>query len=183
MERKETWLDAIYNHPNRDRIIIAYIATYRGDDETLKIDNVTMDKDELGRDVLAVKCSSLYNMMGKQKERITEMLYLGEYFRYSETKPEPIYLFNEVLSLIGGKNTHHWVAILEQLNMRKAINHDTYLSYVKKESKKYLESMYEGDEEALRFRRDRLDNTMAVMQDRIKSDKHYNGLLDNFPIA
>ena len=111
------------------------------------------------------------------------MLYLGEYFRYSETKPKPIYLFNEILSLFGGKNTHHWVAILEQVNMRKTINHAPYLAYVKKESKKYLETMYEGDQKELKFRRDRLENSMAVMQDRIKSDRHYKGLFDNFPIA
>ena len=183
MERKETWLDAILKHPKRNQIIKAYISTYRGDDETLEIDDVTMQKDELGRDVMAVKCSSNYTFEKKHKERISEMLYLGEYFRYSETKPEPIYLFNEVISIIGGKNTHHWVAILELLNIRKAINHDTYLSYVKKESKKYLELMYEGDEEALRFRRDRLETTMAVMRDRIKSDKHYRGLFNNFPTA
>lgn len=182
MERNETWLDAIFNHPKRDQIIKAYISTYRGDDETLAIDDVKMTQDELGRAVMAVNCSSLYTIHGKQKQRISEMLYLGEYFRYSETKPDPIYLFNEVLWIIDGKNTHHWVAILDELNKRKAISHDTYLSYVKKESKKYLEKIYEGDVEALAFRRNRLENTMAVMRDRIMSEKRYKGLLDNSPV-
>lgn len=183
MEKRETWLDAIYNHPRRNEILLAYISSYRGDDEDFQIDDVKLIKDDNNRDVMAVRCSSLYIDDGKQEERVSATLYLGEYFRYSSEDTTPTYLFNEILSAFGGKNTHHWVAILEQLNIRKAINHDTYISYVKKQSRKCLEEIYKGDEEELQFRRDRLDNTMAVMRERIKSDRHYRGIFDNFPIA
>ena len=182
MENKETWLDSIYNHPKRDDIILAYISTYRGYDEDLEIDSATMTKDSKNRDVMAVVCSSHNTFGGEQTERVKETLYLGEYFRYTESKPEPIYLFNEILSIAGGKNTHHWVAILEQLNIRKAINHETFISYIRKESKKCIEELYDSEEEK-NYRKERLDEVVAVMRDRIKSDNRYAGLIDNFPTA
>jgi len=173
MEEKRNWLHALFNHPKRDYIIMAYISSYRGVDQNLWLEDITLTSDQSNRNILAVKCCSFSTLDGDVKEPVSEMLYIGEYFRFTESNPEPTYLFNEINAMFGGRNTHHIIKILQELNKGVVIDGKSYMEFVKESSQKQLDKMYEKNSEEYKLKEKRLNDVISDKRDILKANPLY----------
>lgn len=84
---KQSWLDALYNHPRRDEILTKYIQSYYWDSKLTELKSVEQKLDENGDPILDVTYEnpiymSIFGCCLQNDIPLTIHLMIGEYYVY-----------------------------------------------------------------------------------------------------